>query len=334
MKNIFIILLILLSANVTYGQGKKTQLEKKVDNLTEQVSTLNSKMLQIKDSIKRKNTITKELIEKQKWKNEILEQRIKQASDTIANQNSLFDGFGILYTIITIVMTLLAIGLPIITYQFGVKPSRDALKELENNLDSKVETYLTKTRNEQVKKSIEHLKGDNDELKGQAISFLSLTQHEGFSDADMFEFYRLIKSDKLTDTHKGTVAFLLSSRVNDYANEVFGDKEQLKNNAIKSSAYQYIPKAGISSFIKPLSAFLRDNDNQYGEFWTLITFTHMYSKSACEEIFESKELVDILKTETLVTIKSGLQSLLENLKINKEAFNKTYLYQKIENASS
>jgi len=89
-------------------------------------------------------------------------------------------------------MTLIAIGLPIITYQFGVKPSQNALKELETNLDNKVAAYLEKTRNEQVKKSIEHLKGDNNDLKGQAISFLSLTQHEGFSDEQMFEFFRLL----------------------------------------------------------------------------------------------------------------------------------------------
>jgi hypothetical protein len=317
-----------------FSQGKNMTLKNKVDRLTEQVSTLQTDISHLQDSIKNRNLVTKKLIDKQEFKNEILEQRIQQASDTIKNQNSLFNGFGIIYSIITIVMTLIAIGLPIITYQFGVKPSQNALKELETNLDNKVAAYLEKTRNEQVKKSIEHLKGDNNDLKGQAISFLSLTQHEGFSDEQMFEFFRLLKSDKLSDTHKGTVAYLLSSRVNDYANEIFSDKEQLKNNAIKSSAYQYIPKAGISKFIKPLINFLKDNSNQYGEFWTLITITQMYSKSTINELINNKELIDILKPETLVTMKTGIKSLLDNLEIDENIFKKTYLYKKIETASS
>ncbi|HTO37836.1 MAG TPA: hypothetical protein VL021_05380 [Brumimicrobium sp.] len=333
MKKIIAVSLILLSTNITYSKEEKTESDKKIDDLIEQVAVLNSKMLQFKDSLEKKNLYTKELIDKHKWKNEVLEQRIQQASDTIANQNSLFDGFGILYAIITIVMTLIAIGLPIVTYQFGVKPSKNALKELENNLDNKVEIYLKKSRSNQVKKSIKHLKGDNDELKGQAISFLSLTQHEGFSDEEMFEFYQLIESNKLTETYVGSVAHLLSSRVNDFANKIFSNKEQLKNNSIKSSAYQYIPKAGLSKFIKPLTVFLRDNNNQYGEFWTLVTFTHMYSKSVCNELFESKELIDILNPETLLTLKIGLKPLLENLNIDEEIFNKTYLFRKIETAA-
>ncbi len=334
MKNLFIILIISLSINIAYGQGGKSVLEKKVNKLTEQVINLNKSVLKLQDSIKNESIQTKELIKKQQWKNEVLEERIQQASDTISSQNSLFDGFGVLYSIITIVMTLIAIGLPILTYQFGVKPSKNALKELESNLDIKVAEYLKKTRTKQISKSIEHLKGNNAELMGQAISFLSLTQHEGFSDAQLFEFYRLLKSDILSDSHKGTVAYLLSSRVNDYANEIFGDKEQLKNNSIKSIAYQYIPKAGILNFIQPLVEFLTDNSNQFGEYWTLISFTNMYSKTAVNEVFENKELIDTLKEETLKTMKTSIKSLLGNININVEEFNKTYLADKIEKSSS
>jgi len=334
MKNIFIILIFFLSINISFGQGSKSALKKKVDKLTEQVVDLNKSFLILQDSIKKESIQTNELIKKQQWKNEVLEERIQQASDTISNQNSLFDGFGVLYSIITIVMTLIAIGLPILTYQFGVKPSKNALKELEVNLDTKVSQYLSKTRNDQISKSIEHLKGNNAELMGQAISFLSLTQHEGFSDAQLFEFYRLLKSDILSDSHKGTVAYLLSSRVNDYANEIFTDKEQLKNNSIKSSAYQYIPKAGISKFIKPLVDFLTDSNNQFGEYWTLITFTNMYSKTAVNEVFENKELIDALSDETLKTMKTSIKSLLDAINVSSEDFNKTYLANKIEKASS
>lgn len=323
MKTITTIFLI-LAISFAYGQKQTTQ----NDNL------FDKKIVELADSLNVIKIELQELKEKQNWKNEILNDRLQQASDTISSQNSLLDGFGVLYTIITIIIALIGVVLPVLTYQFGIKPSQDALKEFEKNADKKIKDYLKQTRQEQINKSIEHLKGDNIELKGQAISFLSLTQHEGFTDNELFEFYRLIKSGKLSETHIGTVAYLLGSRVNEYANDVFGDIELLKSNVIKSSAYQYIPKVGFKNFIQPLKRLLTDNTNQYGEFYTLLIFSNMNDSKSALEILNNNELIDTLTVETLKTMKSALKSSLQNIKITEEDYEKTYLYKKIENTSS
>jgi hypothetical protein len=254
---------------------------------------------------------------------------VKQTSQTINNQNSLISSFGIIYTILTIIITIIAIGLPIIVYQFGIRPSKEALEKLENNLDEKVADYLKDNRKRQIEKSILYLKGEDAELKGQAITFLSLTQHEGFSDQEMFEFYRLIKSKKLSDTHIGTMAYLLSSRENEYANEIFGDVEQLKNNSIKTTAYQYIPKIGVKNFIGPLKSLISDSKNQYGEFITLLSLTNMYSSSATMEILSNKELIDCLTEDTLKQMKPHINQTLVNSRIDLKEFEKSYLGQKM-----
>lgn len=317
-------ILLFFTLSFVFGQNQTIQKENRVDE----------KIVERCDSLNVLKTPLQELKEKQEWEKEVLNDRLQQASDTIANQNSLLDGFGVLYTIITIIIALIGVVLPVLTYQFGIKPSQDALKEFENNADKKIKDYLKETRQEQIKKSIEHLKGDNVELKGQAVSFLSLTQHEGFTDQELFEFYRLIKSGKLSDTQIGSVAYLLGSRVNEYANEVFGDTELLKSNVIKSSAYQYIPKVGFKNFIQPLKKFLTDNTNQYGEFFTLLIFSNTNDSNAVMEILNNNELVDTLTNETLKTMKSAMKSSLENIKITEDEYKGTYLYKKIENTSS
>ena len=323
MKTITTILLI-FTFSFSYGQKTTTQnanrIDQKIVELSDSMNTINSQIQELK-----------QIQEKQEWKNEVLSDRLRQASDTISNQNSLLNGFDVLYTIITIIIALIGIVLPILTYQFGIKPSRTALKEFERNADKKIEDYLNKTRKEQIKNSIEHLKGDNVALKQQAISFLSLTQHEGFTDQELFEFFRLIKTDELSDTHIGSVAYLLSSRVNEYANEIFSNVEILKSNYIKSSAYQYISKAGVKNFIHPLKTFLANNTNQYSEFIALLAHFNIYDTNSTIEILNNNELVDTLTVETLTSLKDTKKNLLRNIKITEEEYKETYLYRKIEN---
>lgn len=315
MKRLFILFNFLLITSIICNAQKDSLVTiKKFNELKNQVDKLDLKI---------------ESVEKFKEEQKDI---VLQTNQTINNQNSLISSFGIIYTIFTIFIALIAVGLPIITYQYSIKPSKQALKDLEENLDKKVADYLKETRQQQIKKSIEHLKGENVELKSQAISFLSFTQHEGFSDSELFDFYKLIKSGTLSDSHVGSVAYLLASRVNEYANDFFSDVKSLENNLIKSSAYQYIAKVGIQNFIKPLKLLI-SSKNALGEFLTLVTFTNMYSRKSAIAIFDNKELVDCLDTGTLKIIKPSLTNTLDNLKISMTDFEKTYLNEKIEKAS-
>ena len=260
------------------------------------------------------------------------EEIVKQTTQTISNQNSVISSFGTIYTILTILITVVSIGLPILMYQFGIKPSRNALRDLELNVDKKVENYLSDTRAEQIKKSVEHLKGNNIELKSQAISFLSLTVHEGYSEQQLFEFYRLLKSDKLNDQHKWTMAYLLASKKNDYADEIFNDEKLLDNLYIKQTALQYISLTGFENFIKPLKYFLDKATIKSTEFLSFLSNINLYNSQLTFNFFNCKELIDHLDKKELCKIKSEINFYIDFLKIDKQQYQTTYLNQQAENA--
>lgn len=282
------------------------------------------------------DSIEQRIIQIEKEQNGAFTQRIEglqvsinQASNTINNQSSLITSFGVIYTILTIIITIIAIGIPIIVYQFGIKPSRDALRALEENLNAKVGTYLKETRSKQIKQSIEHLKGDSAELKSQAISFLSITFHEGFTDQELFEFYSLLKSGRISSAHKITLVYLLSSRKNPYADELFVDKEQLKDANIKATAIQYITKVGIDNFVTTLKDFIKNSSNSLSEYFTIVYHANQHSQMVAVQVLNNKELVDCINETSLKDTKQ-IQQLLKAYQINItiEVFWDTYFAKK------
>ncbi|WP_367389623.1 hypothetical protein [Lewinella sp. LCG006] len=74
---------------------------------------------------------------KSDYANEIL-----KANSTITQLNAFVDAFGIIYTIITILIALLGIVLPVLIWQFGIRPSRRLIKNLENTVEEKIEGYI------------------------------------------------------------------------------------------------------------------------------------------------------------------------------------------------
>ncbi len=316
-------ILLIFTLNFVYGQKQTNQSDSLV---------INKKFVELFDSIHILQSQLQELKNKQEWKNEILNQRLEQASETISSQSSLLSGFGILYTIITIVIALIGVALPILTYQFGIRPSKEALKEFKINADNIIKSYLKETRQKQISQSIEDLKGDNTEKQAQAISFLAVTQHEGFNDQELFEFYRLIKSGKVNSQFTNTIAYLLSSKTNQYADEIFSDTELLKLDAIKHSAFQYFIKAGVKNYIQPLKKFLENNENQRNDFFMLLALSG--DESSQIVILNSNELVDTLTSETLKNLNRTMTNLLQTMKLPNGKYTTTYFYRKIESTNS
>lgn len=275
--------------------------------------------------------MTKSLIAKQEYKNQILEQRIQQASDTISNQNSLFDGFGVLYAIITIVIALIGIALPVLTYQFGIKPSQDALKEFENNADKKMEEFLAKTRNKQIEQAIENIKSDNQELKTNAVTYLSLTQHQGFSNEQLFKLFTLLKSDKIDQVTKGTIAYTISNRKSDYATEYF--KEAIlepKNVNVKYAATRYFANVGIEDFLDVIRELVSSFTDKNTELNTLLIHMANTNKAAVKILINDKELIDTLNKKDIEAVSNFKAS----WQLSDKEFEESYLNERIKNASS
>jgi hypothetical protein len=126
-------------------------------------------------------------------KNHIDEQKniINNASNTISYLNSIINSYSVTFSILTIFIAIIALALPIMTYQFGIKPSQKALKELESNMDARLIKYLKEKRNKDIADALANISGGNNERKSQALSYLSITSHEGFTDNQIFQIFQI-----------------------------------------------------------------------------------------------------------------------------------------------
>lgn len=102
---------------------------------------------------------------------ESLEKRLAQASDTISNLNSMIGAFSTAIAIIGIFIGILTIGLPIVTYQFGIKPSRDAVENLETTMDQKIAKYLEEEGQKSIENNIDRLDSSSLITRSQANAF-------------------------------------------------------------------------------------------------------------------------------------------------------------------
>ncbi|WP_433832544.1 hypothetical protein [Flavobacterium anhuiense] len=169
----------------------------------------------------------------------VYEQRIQQANETIANQNSLISGFSTMYTVITIILALIGVSLPILTYQFGIKPSQQALEKFQENADKQIELFLVNNRNKQIEQAITNVKSSSQELKNNALNYLSLTAYEGFTNLQIDEMIILLHSNDIDSTTKNSIAHTISGKkhpsTTNYFRKVF--EENLKDQFNSAITY-------------------------------------------------------------------------------------------------
>lgn len=259
-----------------------------MDSLNENIGLLNQKVN------KSKETIT------------ILEKRISQSSETISNQNSIISGFGVIYTILTIVFGIIGLLIPIVTYYFGIKPSRDQIKNLESNFDKRLEEYLKHTKQQEIDTAIDRLTNGSAELKQNAITYLSLTQHEGLSDIQYFKLYKVITSEGIDSTYKYSLAYVLAGKENEFATEY------CKSILLSKSQYnEYIPARyfgmiGVTNYIQNFANYIKDIPEKNDAFIRIISHMKTVSLSSVLELFNSKEILDIFDKEDYKYLKNNL----------------------------
>ena len=319
------VLILIFTFGFAYGQ--KNQSNSEFDKNVVVINQLKSEIAELKSEITK-------LKEKAQWKNEIFEQRVQQASDTIANQNSIIDGFGVLYGIITVVIALIAIALPILTYQFGIKPSQNALKEFEKNADKRMEDFLEKTRNKQIEQAIENIKSQNPELKNKATTFLSLTQYQGFTDEQLYKLFLILKSENVDEITKGQIAFSISNKKSDYATEYFTTALQNNYISVKYAAIKYFDNIGFDNHSDIFRDLISKSEDKYTELVSLLNILYTLNKKSILMVINNKDVVDSLDQKALKAFKEELSSLNVIWKFNDNEFEKSYLNEKAKNTSS
>lgn len=258
-----------------------------------------------------------------------LKRDISDASKTIEYLNSLVNSFGQIFTILGIFIAIITLILPVLTYQFGVKPYKKALQELEKGMDQRLENYLKDARNNEIDKALRNIKEGNSELKNQAISYLTLTQHEGFSDSQLFQIYSILNKHRDENNIKSQLAFILSTRRNDYANELFNSPDVAEDQVIRQMAYLYYAKIGFEDNYDGILTILESSDSQNIEFRTLAFNLMQFSNGQVINLFNDKKIIDVLNDESLKELKKDISTLIESLNTTEEEYKESYLAEKL-----
>lgn len=272
-------------------------------------------------SINNRNEIQKE--------NEDLRKNLDEATNTISYLNSVTSTFSNIITFLGILIGIIALVVPFATYQYAVKPSKEVLRDLEKFFDNRLEQYLWDNRNKQIDNAILKIKNGSPEEQNQAISYLTFTQSEGLTDAQLFQIYKIIKKNNFAINIKSQLGFILSSRKTDYASELFNSKVINEDPVIKQMAMIYFAKTGYKNNYDGIINFLSSNENQEINFNTLIGNLNQYNTSDINDIFNDSKIVDTLTEETLKKLKVDLPSIIKAYNITFD-LDGSYLNEKIK----
>lgn len=240
-------------------------------------------------------------------KNHIDEQKskINNASNTISYLNSIINSYSVIFSILTIFIAIIALALPIMTYQFGIKPSQKALKELESNMDARLIKYLSEKRNKDIADALANISGGNNERKSQALSYLSITSHEGFTDNQIFQIFTILNRNLSNNNIKNQLSYILAIRKNEFADQFFNNENNLKDSIIEQMAILYFIKTGFSSNYNGLSCILNGSSDQYNTFIIFLFNLIQTSSKEVKNFINDTNIIDLLNDETLKKIKQN-----------------------------
>lgn len=282
MPKILTFILVIFLSFSAQGQ-KRTTL---VDSLRQNISLLNETIRQSNETIK------------------VLDERLSQANDTINNQGTMVSSFEVIYSILTIIFTIIGLLIPIVTYYFSIKPSRELIKEIESKIDRRLEEYLKKTRQENIDSAIDNLISNSAELKQNSIAYLSLTQHEGLTDVQYFKLYKVLNSSGIDATQKYTLGYILTGKENDFATEYCISILKSRSPYSELITARYFGMIGVTKYISNFVEYLRYVPEKPDAFMRIISHMKIVSLDSVIELFNSDEIISLFTKENLVYFKN------------------------------
>ena len=296
---------------------------------TDNNSAIKRLHLEFSDSLNILNNRIKSLKIESLNQSKVLIQKLDDASNTVEYLNSVSNSFETIFAILGIFIAVLTLIIPFATYQYAVKPSQDALKELEKNFDDRLKNYLESTRNNQIEMALNNIKSGSTDLKNQGISYLTYTQNEGLTDNQLFQVYSILKQKPSVFAIKSQLAYILSFRKNDYATELFNSIEVKDDPVVKQMAIIYFAKTGYASNYNGIEHLFNSKNDQDLNFINLLLNLNQYSTLDVNKVINDQKIIDLLTNETLHKLKNNLLSVLRSLNSNLN-YSDSYLYKKIE----
>lgn len=302
--------ILILTYSFSQSNISNIQQDKKIELLSKKVDSLIAKQNEIKTKV--------------------LENRITQATETITNQNSIISSFGNIYTVITIIIALIGVALPILTYQFGIKPSKDALKEFEEKSDAKFGEFLKENIRKQTQNAVEGLNNEDDQVKNKSLEYLLVNKHNTLTKEQIANIIDTIinNNDEIFTLQLLT---LIPCEKNSSLKEYFINYLKTSRSAIKiAECLTFFSNYNYFEFKDPLKTFITNNGGVV-TFSTICTYFADISKVGFIELLNDKSIIDTFSKENLTFLKSfdfGSNDL-ERFNLNTEEYQATYLFEKL-----
>lgn len=266
-------------------------------------------------------------------KTKVLEDRIAQATETIANQNSTISSFSYIYSSISLILGLIGITLPFLTYLFGIKPSQDALKEFEEKSDAKFNSFLKERTKNEIDNAIVNLKSDDNHIRNNSLNFLTYSSHQGLMEDQILKIINVIRSS----TDEIFLSQLLNCIINEKNEELKKYFIEFLNTSQKSSTIifyclKFFSYYSYGAYKQDLKIYISNNNNDAA----LATILGYFPKSSVMNFLNDSDIIDIISNEVLNYIHSGTfgENYISLWNISKEEYENTYLYIKLRDTFS
>ncbi|WP_018341452.1 hypothetical protein [Cytophaga aurantiaca] len=258
----------------------------------------------------------------------LLQQRLNQASDTIANQNAFVTSFGVIYTILTIIIALLAIGIPLISYFWGIKPSHDFINEVNKTIDLKIVESIQESNARQFEKAIEQLNHGNSDEKNAANRYFQTNHNMELTNQQAFDIVHILDNVKNNTSTISLLNKIIGNVETDYATKYFDRSlnDTNKSQQQKQDAIVYLIKSGT---IKNIVKLRKAGKAIKGGVINTITWTSIWRHAEVIPLLNDKEMMDLVDSNSLEQINLNPTHFMETWQLSKEDFEKTYLYTRV-----
>ncbi|MET3537732.1 hypothetical protein [Chryseobacterium limigenitum] len=262
-------------------------------------------------------------------KTKILEERINQATETITNQSSMISSFGTLYTVITIILAFIGVVLPILTYQFGIKPSRDALKEFEEKSEAKFNNFLKERRVKEIDNAIENLKSEDNHIRNNSLNFLTYNSHQGLNEDQVLKIINIINNNNDENFLVQLLGCIVNEK-NENLKKYFIEYLNTSQEANSTMYYclKFFSYYNYSEYKNELKIFISNNNTSTA----LSIIFSFFPKNNIIDLLNDHNIIDILSSDALTFVHGYNfgKSNISQWNMSEEDYEKTYLYERLK----
>lgn len=259
------------------------------------------------------------------------EELLRQAERTIEMQTKMLSGFGLIYTIITIIIALVAIALPILTYQFGIKPSRNAIREFEDRMDSKLKEFLNSSKSNLINKAIENISNESESERKRAILYLELNKYEHFEDIQLFRIYESVAKLSFSDSDLSILFSVLVTRNNQFVEDLFSRLTFLRKSVVLYHSIYYSAANGLSVLEECYCQLMKDTGGtgQFSTYDSLLVQSSHINRDLFFDFLNSKNIIDSIDDDNRRIIKANSHVFYHRFNITPDELSETLLGQEV-----